>query len=373
MANASVSSREETEMKRSKVINGIMAVVLCLAMLSGVFVFSSGTADAASWNVNFKTIAKGKVLGQNGYRSLQGLGFDTYTCKDGYSFVESNNGKDVQLIHFTMSSKGKCKKVKKVKYKRSNVGHANDATVYRDASGAKWLFFSLYGSAGDKTAITASDGSPLKLGVIKLSDYNKGSNRVYNCYFNGVFGDKMIRDSITGITYIGMRTIPDDTAGTAAGTKTVPMFVILSGQRMVQAYLTFENGFPMFNAYGIRARFKKAKFKNGAAVSYQGIAYHKGYLYICGEGRAKSVLNTMLIGRIKMSSLFNGDDKYEKSLTICEKKIKKDGKKKLSKNAPEAVFFTNLDGKSKLYLSVNRKIKKGNKDSDSILRSKSNF
>ena len=83
------------------------------------------------------------------YLDTQGVAFDIYTKKDGYAFnrgTTSSTKNKFQLVHFTMNGTMITKK-KYVKYAFKNVGHANDATIFR-AKGNKYLLFAVSGGSG---------------------------------------------------------------------------------------------------------------------------------------------------------------------------------------------------------------------------------
>ena len=353
-------------MRSVKKCSRAVALLLAFALtLTSVFAVYTGESYASGFSAKLKKIAGTSVINMKGYASLQGLAFDTFTGKDGYCFTQKNNMKTVALIHFTMNSKGKCKRVKNVKYSSSIVGHANDAAVFQDSKGKKWILFTLYGSSEDKYTVKASNGEVIDIGAISLDDYNRGTAKVYKVKLDGVIekiSSKTSANKITGIAFIGNNAI----SGVSG-----PCFVVMGGDKMVRAHITESNGAMTLAAVGERGRIEKPTFKGGKAAAFQGIAYHSGYIYLCAEGKT-ALPTTMLIGRVKMNSVFDGSDSPKK-MSVFTKNVKKEGKTKLKKNAPEAIFFTNLNGKSKLYLSVNRKNKTQSRESDSILRSTGKF
>ena len=376
-----------------------VSAIVCIALIATMVLAIPAEAYAVSWSTGFKRIATKAIVNQKGYYGLQALAFDTYTGKDGYCFTTTNNEKKVALIHFTMNSNGKCKKKKVVVYKSANIGHANDATVFKDSNGKKWILVTLYGSTDDTYTVKSSNGNKIQLGAISIDEYNNGKAIIHECRLNGVFVDGMLKGKLTGITFVGNDTfkneicaelaaLQEDTSAdedttqedtsanesvaqdnSTAANISYPCFVLNGGDKYVKAYLaSSDNGVLVFNAVGIRGRIVKPKLSNGKAAKFQGIAYHKGYIYILADG-STSMPTAMMICRIKMSSLFNGTDRYQKNTEVFRKKITKQGTLKLKKNAPESICFTNLEGKSRIYLSVNRKNKKNNVDADAIIRS----
>lgn len=339
----------------------VMTIVLTLAF-SMMFTAMPFESYAAGFSTKFTRIANQKVISLKKYPGLQGLAFDTYSGKDGYSFTTTLNSKKIALVHFTMNKKGKCKKKKVVKYKMANVGHVNDATLYRDSSGQKWIIFALYGSVSESFTAKATNGTVIQLGAIKVSDFNKGKAIVYPCELDGV-RENLSDNVITGVTFTG--------TGTTGEGKGKPSFVVMGGTKLTRAYLVQSGNSLKLVGYGKKGYFTKPKFSNGKTPAYQGVTYHKGYLYFCAEGKS-ALPTTMLLCRQKAAQTFS-ESSGDTGLQVFQKKIAKQGKKKLIKNAPEAVFFTNLEGSSKLYLSVNRVDKKKGINSDSILRSKKSF
>lgn len=312
----------------------LVTALLGLAFSVGAISFVS--ADQAPWNVDFTKTAGNSAIGYTSYRSMQGLGFDTYSGKDGYVFVLSDDKKYYSLIHFTMDGQGWCIRTKKQTYTPTQVGHANDATVYKDASGNKWLFVALYG-AWEETI----DGVNADLRVIKLSEYNSGTKKVYNCDVSAIKNVTGVK-SITGITYIG-KTYNEN------GQK-VPTFVLLSGNTMVQAYLTQSGTTMTFSPTGTKGRIVKP-----SGFKAQGVTYHNNYLYMAYEGESDT---KSAVTRICCDELFtDGDHEMEKVELSGSNYIKAEG-----------VFFTSLDRKSNVYIGVNRRTSSG-VDDDAILRS----
>lgn len=303
-------------------------------------------AESTDWNVNFTKTAGNSALGYTAYRSMQGIGFDTYSGKDGYEFVQSDDKQTYSLIHFTMDGQGWCTRTKKLPYTPAQVGHANDLTVYQDASNNKWLFVALYGNYSETlTGVTAD------LRVIKLSEYNSGTKKVYNCNVDEIKGVSGV-NNITGITYAG-KTYNENS-------QKVPTFILLSGYTMVEAYLTQSGTAMIFHPTGRKGRIVKPFLATGKEAIAQGVAYHNNYLYMAFEGESGYETRT-IIARISCNELFGSTGNHEMEV------FDKDYAGSFTKHWPEAVFFTSLNKKSNAYIGVNRK--SGGVDDDVIMRS----
>lgn len=333
----------------------ITAIILSMTLTLGMtaLLASSVYAGEYDWNVDLTKTSGNSSLGYTAYRSMQGVGFDTYSGKDGYEFVQSDDKKKFSLIHFTMDSKGWCIRVKKVLYNATNLGHANDITIFKDESGVKWLIFAPCGSSSETNTAKASDGSKLTLGAIKLAEYNKGTAKVYGCNTGGV-----VSTNITGVTYKGKEYIN--------GQK-VPVFIILSGSTLYEASLIKANGKLTFKATGKTGKIQKPTLYGSTLASAQGITYHNHYVYMAAEGSGDYATRT-IVARISTEDLFDGNTS-PKAMEVFDKNIKKIDAENanFTKHAPEAVFFTSLNKKSNMYVGLNRTT--GGKDNDAIMRS----
>lgn len=330
-----------------------ISAVLCLSLLvCSAFLFC-GDAFSATWNTDFTKTAGASGIEENGYPGLQGLAYDTYTGKDGYCFATNKNETKVAIVHFSMGSDGWCYHEKTVSYKVNNLGHANDGTVFKDDSGNKWLIVSVYGTVSDTNKAVGTDGKTIKLASIKLSEYSKGKAKVYGVTLSGIPSDF----KITGVTFAGHKMVSG---------KKKAVVIIFGGNKFYQTYAENSNGKLKLTKFGDRARITKPTFSDGKEPAYQGVAYHNKYLYISGEGKSAKP-TTMMLARIRVEDLFAGGDSAEKKMETCQKTISKEGGTTLKKNAPEAVFFTKLNGKSNLYISLNRKT--SGDDADAIIRS----
>ncbi len=346
-------------------------ILLGMAVLM-VLVLATAAIFAGSWNIIFTKTAGNSSLGYTAYRSMQGIGFDTYSGKDGYEFVQSDDEKTYALIHFTMDSDGWAAKQKQVVYNATNVGHANDATVYKDDSGKKWLFFAPCGTYSEDNKAKASDGKALALGVIDLSEYNGGTAKTYSCDISAVTAilssDGSNKGNITGITYTGKQYIN--------GAK-VPVFIMKNAREMYEVYLTRTSAgkmvFTPTDPDRRRGRVDKIFLDSGNKVEAdaQGITYHNQYLYTSAEKMADGYRTRTVVARISLDTLFDGDRYTYKTMEICDKNITKEGSVTFTKCGPEAVFFTSLNEKSNIYIGVNRAFKSDgkDKDDDAIMRS----
>lgn len=364
--------------QRCKPFRRIIAFTLtaCLAVFGAVLASADNSAYAANSSLTVGSISTqaakfaptlkqasgNRSISVDGYLNVQGVGFDTYTKKDGYSFVEGTDGNsNFKLVHFTMNANGAIKYANSLKYAKKNLGHANDATVYKQA-GKKYLFVAI--SGGTEFASKASNGKKTKIAVINLADYNKGNAKVYQCNIKVKSGVRMIRtvakSAFSGISYTGTRKVDG---------KKRPVFVLKDGLQIYAAYATLSGKTFTLTIFD-RARVDKPTIKyNGKKYesTFQGITYHNGYIYFPCSGETKKFLNnSFVIGRISYAKLFKGATK----LQTCSKRITKCQGEALSCHIPESIFFRTLNSKDNMYLSINRATTASvASDIDAVLRS----
>ncbi|MBQ6623348.1 MAG: hypothetical protein IJH57_01885 [Mogibacterium sp.] len=344
--------------------NPIIITLLSFVMLIGspAALLKAQAADA-SWDIDLEKVSGNSALGQESYRAMQGIGFDTYTGKDGYVFMEADNAKTYKLSHFTMDENGFCTKQKSVTFNKTNVGHANDATVYQDANGVKWLIFAACGTFSEDNTTKATDGSKVTLGAIKLSDYNAGKTTVYSCDVSALVKkfqefDSSNKGNITGVTYKGKDYVDGELRS---------IFIVMNAKAMYEAYVTESGNKLTFKPTGVFGRINKPTLPTGGEADTQGIAYHNQYIYLTGEGKDSKAAE-MVVARISTEELFNdGNPRDYKDMEVFKKDYKTNT---VSKHGAEAAFFTSLNKKSNLYVGVN--IQKG-EDADEIQRTSLRF
>lgn len=346
--------------KSIPMILGVAVIAVCMvAIIQGAF------AGEKPWNVVFDKVSGHSALGQTSYRGIQGIGFDTYSGEDGYVFMEGEGDyKDFYMLsHFKMEDSGFCTKVKAVKYAEANVGHANDATVYQDDDGRKWLLFAPCGAYGDDNTTKASDGTPLSLGAILLNGNGDPTATVYSCDVSALQGsfssDGTNKGNITGVTYKGkdLVTIGDET-------RLMPIFIVMNAKAMYEAYATVSGNQFTFRPTGKSGRINKPFLPSGIEADTQGIVYHNNYIYITGEGKGTKAAE-LAVARISLDELFGGTPTDYKDMEVFKKNMKTDS---VTKHGPEAAFFTSLNDKSHLYIGVNRTV--NDNDDDWIMRSR---
>lgn len=349
--------------------NPIIITLLSFVMLIGSpAALLKAHADDKSWDIELKKVSGNSALGQVSYRAMQGIGFDTYTGKDGYVFMQSDKNYDgektYKLSHFTMDEDGFCTKQKTVTYNRANVGHANDATVYQDANGVKWLIFAACGTFSEDNTTKASDGSKVTLGAIKLSDYNAGKTTVYSCDVSALVRkfqefDPQNKGNITGVTYKGKDYVDGELRS---------IFIVMNAKAMYEAYVTESGNKLTFKPTGVFGRINKPTLPSGTEADTQGIVYHNQYIYLTGEGKDSKAAE-MVVARISTEKLFHeGPQNEQKNMDVYKKNYKTST---VSKHGAEAAFFTSLNEKSNLYVGVN--IQDNNKDADEIQRTSLRF
>lgn len=340
---------------RSIVILSLIGVMILTPLNTFAASFTPTLSECVPTNNGRKDNAR--PITNKDYLDTQGVAFDIYSKKDGYAFnkgTTSSTKNYFQLVHFTMNGT-KITKKKYVKYASKNVGHANDATIFR-AKGKKYLLFAV--SGGTETASKTSDGKTCKVGVIWLDEYSKGKAKVRACNIkkksNVVMRSSIAKSRFSGITYTGMRKVDG---------KERPVFVLMDGVNFYAAYFTVNDSRAITLTIFDRARIKKPYIRGKYEAATQGVTYHNKYMYIPYSGeKQKSTYKNMMIGRITYSKLFKGTYATEKTLQVNRKTYSKakvaSGSKKVSKNLakyiPEAIFFKNLNGTGLLYMAVNR-------------------
>ena len=334
--------------------------------LAAIMVLAPVATFAASFSLSFReavAVNNGRndncrPITNTDYLNCQGVAFDTYTKKDGYSFNKSSTGGSYyELVHFTVDG-DRITKLGKVRYAGKNVGHANDATIAK-LGGKKYMFVAI--SGGKELSSKASNGKSTKVAVILMDDYNKGKSKVRACKLKvnkGVdFRNRPVKKAaFSGITYVGTKKV---------GKKKRPVFVLKDGLQFYAAYATVSKKGDVTLTLFDRARINKPKF-SGSNVdpAAQGLTYHNKTLYIpySGEnGKTTDIKCTNLVGKITYSKLFKGSPGASaKNLTVYQNKTTSyDGGKALEKHIFEAIFFKTLEGKDNMFVSVNR----GNKSS----------
>ena len=340
---------------------------MCVVVIAGVAAATTTYSRAGDipWNIKFDKVSGNSALGMKGYRSMQGIAFDTYTGADGYAFMESDKENTAFILsHFSMDSSGFCTQIQTLKYKAENLGHANDATIYQDENGVKWLIFAACGKYDEDINAVSSDGVQIKVGAIKLSEFSQGVAKVYACdttelaaTFGNANNDN--KGNITGVAYTGMKYTDDG--------KKVPIMIAMNGKTMHEAILTMNNGQLALVPTGASGRIEKPTLPSGTTADTQGIVYHNNYVYLTGEGKGAKAAE-MVVGRISLSKLFDGDERTYKAMEVYKANNKT---KSISKHGPEAAFFTSLNEKSNLYIGVNRVY--DGKDDDAIMRTPMRF
>ena len=358
------------------IVASLAAILMIMPISTFAASFSPSLSEVAPTNNGRKDNVR--PFTNKGYLDTQGVAFDIYSKKDGYAFnkgTESSTKNYFQLVHFT--TKGtKITKKKYVKYSVKNVGHANDATIFR-AKGNKYLLFAV--SGGKEKSSKTSDGKTCKLGVIWLDEYNKGTAKVRACNIKKKDDVRMVRSieeaQFSGITYTGMRKVDGEKR---------PVFVIKDGANFYAAYFTVNDSREITLTIYDRGRINKPNITGSIPASTQGVTYHNNYLYIpySGEGNETTYRN-MMIGRIKYKTLFDGTKgSTAKNLSVYRNKFTKAkvavGKKKvkmnLEKYIPEAIFFKTLNGKGLMYMAVNRGTTDSRiKDIDIVVKSKQKY
>ena len=335
----------------------VAVTMVCLALvLSGAF------AGEKPWSVTFDKVSGHSALGQTSYRGMQGIGFDTYSGEDGYVFMqgEKDHKGYFMLSHFKIDDSGFCTKTKATKYSAVNVGHANDATVYQDDGGRKWLLFAPCGTYGEDNTAKASDGTPLKLGAILLNGNGDPTATVYSCDVSELqasFSGEDNKGNITGVTYKGKDLVNGELR---------PIFIVMNAKAMYEAYVSISGNTFKFMPTGKSGRIEKPLLPSGGEAATQGIAYHNNYIYITGEGyEIDETTAEAVVARIAIDELFGGSASDYKDMEVFKANRKSNT---VTKHGPEAAFFTSLNDKSHLYIGLNRTA--NDKDDDWIVRSR---
>lgn len=263
------------------------------------------------------------------FYSGQGVAFDIYTGKDGYYFALSSDKKKVAVTRFQQgSSPLKTKSIKRVTYSAKQLGHCNGATLYKKGN-AKYLFVAR-GGTGNKTAC-----------MIKLSDFNKGKAKVYKVTFKKL--DARSGTDLRGITYCGVRKVK-------VGKKKVkkPVFVVEVGRRMNMVYLSSLKSTSATFVKIDSQRFTAPKTGKREGTA-QGVTYHNGYLYMAYGDEGKGGKSRIgYVDRVKMSTLFKGNKP-----NVAKKFTQHWKTTSSTEYVPEAIYFTSLNKKGRMYMTTN--------------------
>ena len=350
--------------KRVAVIFAAISIsVLCAASFTLATV---QPAHAAGFKPTLKQVSENRSISEPGFLNVQGAAFDTYSQTDGYSFTQAAGNGNFRLIHFTMDANGNIEQVKSVAYKKKNVGHANDATVFKKGN-KKYLFVAV--SGGIELSSKASNNKKAKVAMIDLAEYNKNKAKVYAVTVKAKSGVSMstsvAKAPLSGISYAGKRKV----AGKAR-----QVFVLKSGGMLYAAYLTGKNHKFKLTIFS-SAHVNKPTISYGGkkyAATFQGLTYHNGYIYLPMSGEETKALNTsFVIARVKYSTLFKNTNNGTKPVKAFKNRVTKlsDGTT-LAKHIPESIFFRKLDGKDNMYVSFNRGTTAATaSDNDAVLRS----
>jgi len=355
-----------------------VALILCLVLTTGL---SAGAAFNPTLKIT-KAVNNGRPdncrpVTNQGYLNCQGIAFDVYTKKDGYAFNQGTDGnKGFQLVHFNMTADGKITKKESLKYAVKNVGHANDAAIYMNGKGQKYMFVAISGGSEKKSVTSA--GYDTKVAVIWMDEYSKKKVLVRGCSIKvkkGVTLSKKLADcAFSGVAYAGLRNV--------AGKKRAT-FVLKDGRTFYAAYLGLSAKraatLTIFDSARVEKPMISYKGKKYEAAT-QGVTYHNGYLYLSYSGEKAKVTNqNMLITRIKYADLFKGTYSTVKKMQVNAKRYETatvsdysgaQVKVNLAKHIPEGIFFRTLNGTENLYISINRgSTSSVASDIDCILRS----
>ena len=291
------------------------------------------------------------ITGPANYYNTQGCVFDTYTGRDGYNFILDSDGGDLaKVTHFTIDGEDIAQEGY-VLYKTSQIGHANDGTMYQRGgdNGRKYMFVAISGGSDVKS----SEG--IQIGYIDMDEFaalsaagSSAQGVVHKVTIKANSGVKMSSavDSckFSGITYTGNRGGSD-------------VFVLKDGRTFYAAKLTFDgNDNPILTIFD-SARIVKPTFSIDGATKdgiTQGITYHNGFIYVTYSSESYSDKCRTKIGRITYAHLFSDTYADLRTLQQVERKITQGNGQTLAKNIPEALFFTTLEGADNLYISYNR-------------------
>lgn len=365
--------------KRSAWKLGIAAGILAIAMAAFLALSAAPAGQAyakdklitaqAGFAPNLVNVAGNRPITVQGYLNTQGTAFDTYTKADGYSFAGgTDGGKNYLLIHFKMNAAGQITQQKSLAYQEKNVGHANDATVFKYKN-KKYLFVAV--SDAKNLPAKASNGKSTKVAVIDLGEFAKNKTKVYACNIKVNKGVRMVNTGsalgFSGISYAGKQKVDGKTKK--------DVFVLKDGRTFYAAYPTFAKGQFTLNIFA-RGQVEKPDITYKGKKyepAFQGLTYHNGYIYLPFSGeKNKNTYNNTLIGRIKYSTLFAKSTPSK--LQTWGKRYDKDEKgSALAKCIPEAIFFRTLEGKDKMCVSYNRATTGWPPDNDMVLRSTQKF
>ena len=329
----SIETRKVNHMNNRKVLYSLRSVMGAAAMLLCVVCFAmiaSTESHAATLTKFADAPSSNLVTDPDKYYAVQGTAFDTYSGIDGYTFaiskISSKNGA-VKLTHYTQNSTG-ISQTKSVVYSKAQVGHANDATIYK--KGNVTYLFVARGGKGNKTAA-----------MIKLSDFNNGVAKVYPVKFKKL--DTKSGKDLRGISYVGKKKVK-------VGKKKVKkdVFVVEVGRRMNLVYLKSLKGNKAVFVKVDSQRFSAPKIGSRECTA-QGVTYHNGNLYIpWGDEGSGGNNKTGKVTSISYSKLFKGSKPNKaKKLTVIWSETRGND------FTPETVYFTNLNGKLPMFLSCN--------------------
>lgn len=275
----------------------------------------------------------------NKFYGAQGVAFDTYTGKDGYAIAISKlpskkNGLVVKHYKHTGASAtaGAISVVKSVEYSEAQLGHANDATIYK--KGSETYLLIAKGGLGNTTAC-----------MVKLSEYNKGKAKVYPVTLNKL--DTGSGADLRGIAYVGNKKV---TVGGKSVAKDV--FIVIAGRRANLMYVKSIGASGMVLEKVDSQRFQAPKFGSRECTA-SGIAYHNGNVFF-SWGDEKGNNRGGKVTYISYTNLFKGSNPNTAvPLTeIWSKTANTD-------LTPEALYFTKLEGKAPLYMVYNTSISGG--------------
>ena len=334
------------------------------------------TPKYSAFTPSLSQFGDNRAVTRSGFLNSQGCVFDTYTGTDGYNFAMSDGDGTggVDVIHFTLvndtisqvgsehilfNTAGN----KPGDYTRE-IGHANDGTIYQREDGKKYMFVAI--SGGKEKSSTDSAGKSIKLAYIDMGEYAAYEDYVVNGMTVG--DEPPALPKIYGVTIktngvkMSSTLAESKFSGVALTDKTRnghPIVVLKDGRTFYATELTFSGNTPVLTFFD-SARIVKPTIKHTDGKTYdastQGITYHNNYLYVTYSGETNASLNTwMLIGRITYAHMFSDTYSDLRNLQTFKKQIAGQASNgTITKNIPEALFFTNITGLGNLYISTNR-------------------
>ena len=298
------------------------------------------TPKYASFNPSLAQVSDNRSITVQDYFNTQGCAFDTYTGVDGYNFTINSDSKDIALVHFRTDANGSINKLGTLYYKKNNLGHANDGTIYQQGN-QKLLFVAI--SGGSEKSAVDSYGQSIKLAFIDLAEYARQeellnqladydssptdvedptvhdenpavneeasvpndeapssvdtmdttANLTTNVYgvainTNGVkMSDTLANSAFSGITYVGKKNV---------GGTDRQVFVLKDGRTFYAAYLTITNGSPKLTFFD-SARINKP------VIKYNGKTYAMGiYIFHTAEKRMQQFSVTCCLAESHMQT-----------------------------------------------------------------------